>query len=384
MIKFTHRQNLKYPLLLLLWNVLRDVHGSLVSHFLKASGLSINLPLMFLGEFLAGLFIYLYQYQFYSRNKKGRAKFMGIKLIEADQNLAKDSITKIFFLIFCSAFFDFIEFKLFSVTSKFFYISHSLEFRLKGWYTIFNALFYYFVLRLPMLKHQIFSLIIIVICIIIIVSTEFIFQKINIFLTYSQFILLLFFNLLIHFNSASVESVGKYLFEFNYLNPFYELMFEGLFGFAISSIYCYIYNPFNEIIEYRNTHSTSNFVFLILSLILYLILSGFKNSYRVLTTKIFSPMTTTFMRYIANPLYLIYYFIAGIDFNPYGNRNYFYFMINLVVSMILTFCGLVYNEFFVLFFCKLEKETHNQIVSRSLIENELFIIDDQADNDSEI
>ena len=103
-----------------------------------------------------------------------------------------------------------------------------------------------------------------------------------------------------------------------------------------------------------------------------------------MTTKIFSPMTTTFMRYIANPFYLIYYFIAGIVFNLYGDRNYFYFMINLVVSMILTFCGLVYNEFFVLFFCKLEKETHNQIMSRSLIENELFIIDDQAENNSEI
>jgi len=384
MIKFAHRRNLKYPLLLLLWNVLRDVHGSLVSYFLNVSGLSINLLLMFLGEFLAGLLIYLYQYLFYLRKEKESAEFKGIKLIKADQNLAKDSKTKIFFLIFCSAFFDFIEFKLFSVTSKFFYISHSLEFRLKGCYTIFNALFYYFVLRLPILKHQVFSLIVIVISIIIVVSTEFIFQKINIFLTYSQFVLLLFFILLIDFNSASVEFIGKYLFEFNYLNPFYELMFEGLFGFAISSIYFCIYNPFKELIEYRNTHSTFNFVFLILSLILYLILSGLKNSYRVSTTKIFSPMTTTFMEYILNPFYLICYFIGGIDFIPYGDKNYFYFIINLIVSIILTFCGLVYNEFLILFFCQFEKETHNQIMSRSISENEFFIINDQADNDTEI
>ena len=384
MIKFTHRQNLKYPLLLLLWNVLLDVHGILVSHFFNVSGLSINLPLMFLGEFLAGSLIYLYQYKFYLSKKKGNSEFMGIKLIRAKQNLAKDSNKKIFFLIFCAAFFDFIEFKLFSVTSKFFYISQSLESRLKGLYTIFNALFYYFVLRLSIFRHQIISLLVIIICIIIVVCTEFIFQKIDIFLTYNQFALLLFFILLIHFYSASIESVGKYLFEFNYLNPFYELMFEGLFGFVISFIYCYIYNPFNEIIEYRNTHSKSNFIFLILSLILYLILNGLKNSYRVLTTKIFSPMTTTFMRYIANPLYLIYYFIAGIDFNPFGNRNYLYFIINLIVSMILTLCGLVYNEFIVLFFCKLEKETHNQIVKRAIIENELSVINGQTDDETEI
>ena len=97
MIKFAHRQNLKYPLLLLLWNVLRDVHGSLVSYFLNVSGLSINLLLMFLGEFLAGLLIYLYQYLFYLRKEKESAEFKGIKLIKADQNLAKDSKTKIFF-----------------------------------------------------------------------------------------------------------------------------------------------------------------------------------------------------------------------------------------------------------------------------------------------
>ena len=385
-IKFAHRQNLKYPLQLLLWNVLRDVEGSLLSYFLNISDLLLNLPLMFLGELFAGLLIYLYQKQFFLINKTEEPqRFQNIKLIQKEKIIdkGKEKDKKIFFIIFCSAFLDFLEFKLFYVFSKFLYISYSIEMRLKGCYTIYNALFYYFALRLPMQRHQIFSLIFIGICIVIVITTEFIFQKVNIFLTYGQFVLMLFFIFLIHFYSASVESNGKYLYEFKTLNPFFNLMFEGLFGFLISIIYCSIYNPFSEIIKFRKNHSTSDFVFLILSLILYIILSGLKNSYRVLTTKVFSPMTTTFMEYIINPFYLLYYFYTGTDFIPYGDRNYTYFVINLIVSIILTFFGLVYNEFLILFFCGLEKETHNQITKRSLDERELNNIIEQ-DDDSEI
>ena len=60
MIKFALRQNLKYPLQALLWNVLRDIESILISRFLNVSDLAINCPLMFLGELLAGSIIYLY------------------------------------------------------------------------------------------------------------------------------------------------------------------------------------------------------------------------------------------------------------------------------------------------------------------------------------
>ena len=99
-----------------------------------------------------------------------------------------------------------------------------------------------------------------------------------------------------------------------------------------------------------------------------------KNAFRVLTTKIYSPMTTTFMDYILNPFILIYYFAAEEDFISYGEKNYAYFLINLILSIIITFFGCVYNEFLILFCYGLQLNTHNQVTKRADIENELGII----------
>ena len=85
-------------------------------------------------------------------------------------------------------------------------------------------------------------------------------------------------------------------------------------------------------------------------------------------------MTTTFMDYILNPFILIYYFAVGEDFISYGDRNYAYFFINLIISIIITFFGCVYNEFLILFCCGLQLNTHNQVTKRADIENELGII----------
>lgn len=384
-IRFASRQNLKYPLQYLLWNVLRDTEGTLMGYFLGVSDLSINLPLMFLGEFLAGLLIYFYQRQFLINYKERKtSRYMSIELIkteETEDKLQKDSNIKIHILIFFAAFFDFIEFQTFACVFRFFKISWSIETRLRGFYTIFNALFYFFVLNLPILRHQKFSLIIIGICKTIIVVTEFLFQEISIFLTYGELILVFFFVFVIHFFSALVDSVGKYLYEYNQLNPFYELMFEGIFGFLISFLYCIFYNPFEEIIEFKKNNSNSNFIILIFLLFLYIFLSGGKNSYRVMTTKIFTPMTTTSVDYLINPLYLIYYFADGLDFLYYGEKNYPYFILNLVISFIISLCGLIYNEFLILNFCGLEIDTHYLITERSNKEIELNIFEEE-DNDT--
>ena len=53
-------------------------------------------------------------------------------------------------------------------------------------------------------------------------------------------------------------------------------------------------------------------------------------------------------------------------------RNYAYFFINLIISIIISFFGFVFNEFIILFCCKLEKDTHQQIVKRSMVEEEIL------------
>ena len=270
MIKFALRQNLKYPLQALLWNVLRDIENILINRFLNVSDLAINCPLMFLGELLAGSIIYLYQKQLFSQNQNVMpTEYMHIKLIHTEQIFIKDSDIKILFLMFSGALCDFVEFKLFDCVYRYPNISGSIENRLRGWYTIFNALFYIFILGYPILTHQKFSLIVIGICIILVALFEFIFQEINIFLSYGELILSFSFIIINEFFGALVDSIGKYLFEYNKINPFSELLFEGLFGFLISCIYCLFYNPFDEISKFKKVHSISDFIFLIFGLILY-------------------------------------------------------------------------------------------------------------------
>jgi hypothetical protein len=371
-MKFALRNNLKYPLELLIFSFLRDLDNILIDYFFNFDSL-IYMSLMFLGEFFFGLIIYLYQTHFLNKNKGLKVNtYKSIILIRNKENLAKDSKTKIIFLVFIAGFFDFVQFMMSLYTPQFLYISGSLISRLAGFLTVFNALFYYYVLKLPIFRHQYISLIIIGICLILVIITEFIFQEINIFLTYGQFSMVFLLNFLLQFCNSMLDSVEKYLFEYNHLNSYLCLLLEGLFGFILSFIHGLFHSPFEEIIEFKKINTTSEFSILIFLLILYLALSGLKNAFRVATTKIYSPMTTTFVEYILNPFYLIYYFCSDNDFITNGNKNYAYFFINLIISLILSFFGFVFNEFIILFCCELEIDTHSQIVRRSMKEEEIL------------
>ena len=347
---------------------------------------------MFLGEFFAGLIIFSYQKYFLfkkkgTNKKEEKSSFKVIKLLQRKNNDIDplDPLIKIYFLIFTSSFFDFVQFVLSLYTPKFMNISGSLESRLGGFLTIFDALFYYYILRFPIFRHQFLSLIVIGICLLIVIICEFIFQGFNIFLTVGDFILVLVLSFLRQFSSSMVDSIEKYLFEFNHVNPLKILMFEGLFGFIYTFIYCLVNDPLEDIRNYQNKNDSSNFILLIFSLILYLILSGLKNSFRVMTTKIYTPMTTTFLDYILNPFYMIYYFLMDEDFIKDGKKNIPHFVINLILTLIISFFGCVYNEFIILFFCELEIDTHQQVSQRASItkERELDIKEDDDEDEIE-
>ena len=383
MIKFAVRRNLIYPLQLLLWNFLRDTESSLINHFFEVKGFLIYTFLMFLGELLAGLIFYsLLRHYVKGHNKGDSEQFMNIKYIHNERYFSRRMDIKAYFLIFASSFSDFIQFTIFYELRKYGTISKSLEQRLRINFTLYNALFYYYVIKLPLFKHHIFSLITICICFFIIVITESFFQEFDIFLSYRQFAEALSIMLFIQFGNALIESIEKYLYEYYQLVPFYVLMFQGFFGSIITIIYYIIYSPFDEIIQFYKKRTTSEFIILIFAFLLFVILSGGKNLFRVVTTKIFSPMTTTFMDYILNPLYIIFYFVTEYDFITNGKRNYLYFILNLIIAFITSICGAVYNEFLILFCCGLERETHNQIVKRAEIENELSLLQDEEDKSS--
>ena len=160
MIKLAARPNLKYPLQLLLYNELRNIEAILVYSLLKFGDSLVFTPLMFLGEFLSGLIIYLYQNKLVKKNifkVAGPDKYMNLELIKTEQHLKKiDSIQKIIFILFCCALFDLVQFVLAINTPQFINVSASVSSRMGGFLTIFDALFYYFVLRLPIFRHQFF------------------------------------------------------------------------------------------------------------------------------------------------------------------------------------------------------------------------------------
>ena len=374
MIKFALRPNLIYPLQSLIFNVTRDIENILINTFLNDTISLIYTPLMFLGEFFSGLIIHLYQKQSLKKNKNKKkhqytskdlytAKYL-VKSITKEY-VSMDSTLKIMFLIFVAGFYDFVQFMISLYTPKFINISGSIGKRLNGFLTIFDALFYYYVLRLNIYKHEFFSLIVTGICLLLVISTEFIFQEINIFLSYGQFIYVFLLIFIQQFCASMIDSIEKYLFEYNSVNPFFALMFEGIFGFIMSFIYGLYQNPFTEIVIFKEKASNTKFIIFIFALILYTILSGLKNSFRVITTKIYTPMTTVFLDYILNPIYIIINFVIEVDFLVRGKKNYIYFILNLILSIIISFFNCVYNEFIILFLCGLEKDTYRQISERA-------------------
>ena len=172
------------------------------------------------------------------------------------------------------------------------------------------------------------------------------------------------------------------------MNPFYSLLFEGFFGLLFSLVYDLCNDSSKKINEFIKNKTSSEFAILIFCLIIYTILSGLMNLFRVNTTKIFTQMTTSAILYFSNPFYFIIYFSLGEDFVTKKERNYAYFFINLIISLLISFLGLVFNEFIILFFWNLESDTHIQIVKRALDYENIYdlkdIIDDDLDKDDEV
>ena len=199
----------------------------------------------------------------------------------------------------------------------------------------------------------------------IIVVSEFCFQKFDIFSTYGNLGIAFFYIIIGQIFWSFMNIVEKYLFEYDFMNPFVVLLYQGLMGFVLSFFFLFDKIYFYDFVLIYKNNSVGRFVLFIFLLLAYIILSGGKNLLRVVTTKIYSPMVTTLADYILNPFYLTYYFVAHNDFKKNGKLGVFYFVLNIIISLIISFFGCVYNEFIILFFCGLERNTHDQVSKRA-------------------
>ena len=165
-----------------------------------------------------------------------------------------------------------------------------------------------------------------------------------------------------------LNPIEKYVVEYNNLNYFQVLAIEGIFGSIITGIYLFVDNSYQiQLKEIYNNQSWGMFTLFIFLLIIYIVLCGLKNVYKVITNKMFSPMTVSLTDYFLNPIYLIENQIEGA-FISGGKQNVVYFLISFIFSIITDLFGCVFNEIIILLFCNLEIDTYNQVSYRSLLD----------------
>ena len=174
-----------------------------------------------------------------------------------------------------------------------------------------------------------------------------------------------------------IDIIEKYLLEYDFLNPFHMLMYQGFFGCLITPFFLIVKNDdFRKIKDKFEKEEDWSFVLFLILLVLYFLFSGARNSYRVLTNKIFSPTSKTLADCFLDPALIIYYF-----FNE-DKLNIAKFIINLIISIILVFCSCIYNEVFIIFCYNMEYETYYEIRNRATTnENLTSSVEENNDDD---
>ena len=378
MIKIGIRYNLFYPGMLILSNLFRQIDSIIIEDaidFKNFKKISLLLTLiMFFSEFISGIICFKKNINFLSKYEKKNEEYeyMKIKLIQDQSNkmTRTDSPFKIYFLLFLIACYDFLEFAIRTYfLLKYNVISDSLVLRLRNIVTISSSFLCYYLFKFPIYKHHKCSLLMIFICLILIIFLEYLenLEEKNL----SQII----FTIIIeHFFNSFKDVIEKYILEYDNVNAFQALMIEGLFGFILTSLFIISDNPFGELKDFFKDNKDEKFkIFgLIICLIFYFLLSGGKNIYRVITNKLYSPITKGSTDSILDSFLIIYYFS---DF-----KNNFHFFYNLILSFIMDFWICVYNELFVLFCFKMEYDTYIVVSMRAKI-NEIVNDDNSSDSD---
>ena len=130
----------------MIWNLILKLLTMFFKYLFDFKDSLAYTPIMFFGEFLVGGIIYLYLEKIVMKRREMKEQFfMSIKLIKTEEDdndyfVPIDKKIKILFLIFISAFFEYLDFLIESVTlPKFKRVSPSLCMRLYGIATIASS-----------------------------------------------------------------------------------------------------------------------------------------------------------------------------------------------------------------------------------------------------
>ena len=385
MIKFGIRQNLFYPLMFISFIFARRIIKHLIE---RKDHFDFNCPFLLVllnsvSEIIISAIIYIKNQKKDKKEKTELYSNRRIKLINKKEIIRRrDNICIIIILIIFTSFFDFIgSLNRRYLISKMYRRSNknyeNTDNRGRSVEICISSLLCYYTLNIKIYKHQKISLTIIGFCLSLFFITEIIvyFQKV-------EKMDILYCSGLIFFSGicrAFIDTTEKYLFEFNYLDPFKLLAQEGILNTFFILIFYQFEQPrkeFSELIKIFNNDKDKFFNICFL-LLLYSIFSAFKKVYKIHTVLLFSPMTRALAESFCDPFFIIFSladendFIINEDKNS-AQPNLFYFGITLFCSIIIILSSCVYNEVFVLYYWGMEHDTFIEIEKRACEINENY------------
>ncbi len=232
----------------------------------------------------------------------------------------------------------------------------------------------YYALKFNIYKHQKLSLYIISFFLLVIIIIEF---YISINIPYKIFAL--FFCCISCLFRSFLDVTEKYLFDYNYINILSMLIYEGLIGIFLFIIFFIVNKSYQT--EGRNilidmSHFNWQLITFILLIILYTVISGFRNAYRVTTNKYYSPMSRALFESTLDPFLFIYNFFVYEK----KEENWIYFGSILFCLTVISISTFIYNELIVLYCCGLEYNTYYEINKRLYFRKQSSSINDNIDN----
>jgi hypothetical protein len=215
---------------------------------------------------------------------------------------------------------------------------------------IIASLLCLFTLKIKVYRHHIFSLIVILLCLIAISITE-IFCKTYI-LIYGIFILIS------SISRVFLDTIEKYLFDTDFVDIYKITIFEGVIDTIFTCFLFFFDEPKEELMNLLDNKKGVNalkYWIGIFFLLVYGALSALKNINRRYTVKYYSPMTRALAESILDPFFITYGYIEN---NKPNDKELISFIVTLICSIIMVFCSCIYNEIFVLYCFGLERKTH--------------------------
>ena len=362
-MKCGNRPNLIYPISLIAFTLGRRIIEFLMSKIYDYSGRLVLSFLIFFSEFIGGV---LFNLTFPYKEKNNTIKNISSQnLIHGKNELEpRDSIPKIFLLLFIASFLDFIGsiIRRYFIPLKITKSNEIFEHSVRSLQILFSSILCFLLLKIKIGKHQICSLIIIFICITIIGFIEFTYlglesDSISNKKEIISFILACYSCL----QRACMDIIHKYLFEYDFMNPYKLLIIQGGINIVLTIPFYFLkYHDNNEeISDLLNLMKTK--YFLIALIVLYLIVSMFKNIYIVFTIKIFSPMARALSESCFDCFIIPYYLW------DYRDTKYFwiFFFVIIIFTALMNFWSFVYNEFIIIYCCGMEVDAHVEIIKRS-------------------